>query len=86
MAAIDDKKANAVADQTNRNPVIESVVIRLMKARKQMSFNDLVTEVTKQISIFEPGPRDIKNRIESLIEREYLERDEINTTMFKYLA
>jgi cullin 4 len=31
-------------------------------------------------------PADIKKRIESLIEREYMERDEANATMYSYIA
>ncbi|KAG8728982.1 Cullin-3, partial [Ceratobasidium sp. 428] len=48
-----------------------------MKDRKRMLHNDLVTEVTKQLSTrFHPVPAAIKKRIEALIEKEYLERGE----------
>lgn len=48
-----------------------------MKTRKTLDNNNLVAEVTKQLSNrFRPTPQLIKKRIESLIEREYLERAE----------
>ena len=47
-----------------------------MKARKTEKHNQLMEDVIKQISIFLPQPQMIKQRIESLIEREYLKRDE----------
>ena len=33
-----------------------------------------------------PQPADLKKRIESLIDREYLERDKNNATIYNYLA
>ncbi|KAF7327731.1 CULLIN-2 domain-containing protein [Mycena kentingensis (nom. inval.)] len=53
----------------------EACIVRIMKSRKQMTHNDLVAEVTRQLaSRFLPNPLIIKRRIEGLIEREYLER------------
>jgi cullin 3 len=47
----------------------------------------LIAEVTAQLSSrFSPSPNMIKARIEGLIEREYLERDEANMKIYKYLV
>jgi len=44
-----------------------------------MDHNVLIAEVTSQLtSRFLPSPNVIKKRIESLIEREFLERDKDN--------
>ncbi|KAJ0043708.1 hypothetical protein Pint_19238 [Pistacia integerrima] len=44
-------------------------------------------EVTKQLqSWFLPNPAVIKKRIESLIEREFLERDKVDRKLYRYLA
>ncbi|KAG6813913.1 hypothetical protein H0H92_005762 [Tricholoma furcatifolium] len=52
-------------------------IVRIMKDRKHMTHNDLINEVTRQLSArFHPDPLNIKKRIEGLIEREYLERCE----------
>ena len=44
-------------------------------------------QVTRQLSSrFLPNPTVIKKRIESLIEREFLERDAADRKLYRYLA
>jgi len=68
-----------------RQNIIDSVIVRIMKARKTEKHNELMAEVMKQITMFLPQPQMIKSRIESLIEREYLKRDEDNKGIYIYL-
>lgn len=71
----------------DRRPVIDTVIVRIMKHRKVLEHNKLIMEVTSQlISSFEPNPQDIKKRIESLVDREYLERQKDNRQVYEYLA
>ena len=71
----------------DRKPQIEAAIVRVMKSRKEMEHNSLIAEVTSQLtSRFLPHPNVIKKRIESLIEREFLERDKDNYRNYKYLA
>lgn len=73
--------------EDDRKHLIEAAIVRIMKARKQMEHNMLVAEVTKQLSTrFAPSPANIKKRIESLIEREYLERTTRDRRLYNYLA
>jgi cullin 3 len=52
-----------------------------------LDHNNLIAEVTQQLSSrFKPEPSMIKARIEALIEREYLERDESNMKVYQYLV
>jgi len=71
----------------DRKPQIEAAIVRIMKSRKEMEHNALISEVTSQLTArFLPHPNVIKKRIESLIEREFLERDGANWRKYKYLA
>ena len=71
----------------DRKPQIEAAIVRIMKSRKEMEHNALIAEVTTQLtSRFLPHPNVIKKRIESLIERDFLERDKGNWRKYSYLA
>ena len=58
-----------------RSMIIDAVVVRIMKARKVEIHQKLVESVIKQTTMFAAQPPMIKKRIESLIERDYIERD-----------
>jgi cullin 3 len=83
------KSEKDVADdkeiRMERQNIIDAVIVRIMKARKTEKHNQLMEDVIKQISIFLPQPQMIKQRIESLIEREYLKRDEADRAKYIYL-
>lgn len=76
-----------VAVEEDRRHLVEASIVRIMKARKALNHNDLIAEVTRQLSNrFHPSPQFIKKRIESLIEREYLERSESEHRVYMYVA
>ncbi|XP_022902236.1 cullin-3 isoform X4 [Onthophagus taurus] len=71
----------------DRKHEIEAAIVRIMKSRKRMAHNLLVTEVTEQLkSRFLPSPVIIKKRIEGLIEREYLARTPEDRKVYTYVA
>ncbi|KAF8378431.1 hypothetical protein HHK36_029770 [Tetracentron sinense] len=73
--------------EEDRKPQIEAAIVRIMKSRRTLDHNNLVSEVTKLLqSRFLANPVIIKKRIESLIEREFLERDSVDRKMYRYLA
>lgn len=69
----------------DRQYQIDAAIVRIMKTRKSLSHTMLVTECYSQLK-FPIKPPDLKKRIESLIEREYLERDTANPNQYNYLA
>ncbi|XP_017472202.1 PREDICTED: cullin-3-B-like [Rhagoletis zephyria] len=71
----------------DRKHEIEAAIVRIMKARKRLPHNLLVSDVTSQLkSRFLPSPVFIKKRIEGLIEREYLARTPEDRKVYIYLA
>ncbi|CAD7948648.1 unnamed protein product [Amoebophrya sp. A25] len=73
--------------EEDRKHLTEAVIVRIMKSRLVVEHNQLVVEVTKHLqNRFTPTPALIKQRIERLIEREYLERSEKDRKVYNYLA
>lgn len=65
---------------------LDAAIVRIMKSRKSLSHNELVVETFKQIQRFNPSPQFIKRRINELLEREYLQRDRDDRSIYHYLA
>jgi len=75
------------AVEEDRRHLVEAAVVRIMKARRTLGHNELIAEVTKQLSVrFLASPNFIKKRIECLIDREYLERGPNDRRTYNYLA
>jgi cullin 1 len=72
--------------EEDRSFSIEAAIVRVMKTRKILQHQQLIAEVVSQLTLFKPNPKVIKQRIENLIEREFLERDQDNQNIYKYLA
>eukprot|EP00435_Cladocopium_sp_Y103_P068811 s9_g32.t1 len=84
--------------EEDRSIAIEAAIVRIMKMRKtpgttdgsvdssRLNHQQLVTEVLTQLAFFKPNPKLVKQRIEHLIEREYLERDKDQASKYRYLA
>merc|ERR1719199_979534 len=69
----------------DRQHEVDAAVVRIMKVKKSMSHQQLLAEVFAAMS-FPVTAADVKRRVESLIEREYLERDAERPSMYTYLA
>lgn len=70
----------------DRKHEVDAALVRIMKARGKMNHNQLTSEaIVALTSRFKADPRDIKKRIEHLIEREFLERIPGDMKMYKYM-
>jgi len=72
----DAKKGGVPADVVeDRKAVLQAVIVRIMKARKEIDHVALVSEVCKQLHTrFHPTMPEIKKHIDILIDKEYMER------------
>ncbi|KAE9403976.1 Cullin-domain-containing protein [Gymnopus androsaceus JB14] len=71
----------------DRKFVIQATIVRIMKARKTMKNQTLIQEVISQISQrFAPKIPDIKKAIDTLLEKDYIERVDGQRETFAYVA
>ena len=71
----------------DRKIFLQAAIVRIMKARKTRTHNQLISEVVEQSkSRFQPNISLIKKCIEVLMEKQYLERSEEDRTEYRYCA
>ncbi|KAL5791749.1 hypothetical protein ACOSP7_000343 [Xanthoceras sorbifolium] len=87
LPPVDERKKIVEDVDKDRRYAIDAAIVRIMKSRKVLGHQQLVSECVEQLSrMFKPDIKAIKKRMEDLISRDYLERDKENQNMFRYLA
>ncbi|XP_018335638.1 cullin-4A-like [Agrilus planipennis] len=80
----EEQKATEERVFQDRQYQIDAAIVRIMKTHKALSHNTLVSELCLQLK-FPVTLADLKKRIESLIERDYMERDKEIQNQYNYL-
>lgn len=79
----EEENAEVMRDRTLK---LQAAIVRVMKARKTLSYNELVQQAIDQVSRwFAPKIPHIKKAIESLIDQEFIKRSKDLKT-FEYIA
>jgi cullin 3 len=71
----------------DRKHLIEAAIVRIMKTKRQLDQNGIVVELAKIFeNRFTPSINMIKDRVENLVDREFIARDNENVKLFYYVA
>ena len=71
----------------DRKHLIEAAIVRIMKSKRQLHQNSLVIELSNILeNRFLPSPNMIKDRIDNLIDREFIARDNDDVKLYYYVA
>ncbi|KAI8850950.1 Cullin-domain-containing protein [Chytridium lagenaria] len=82
---VEEQKETTEKVFADRQYQVDAAIVRIMKSRKKLSHQLLIAELFDQLK-FPIKPQDLKKRIESLIDREYLERDPDDSGTYNYCA
>ncbi|KAL4554120.1 hypothetical protein LXL04_039760 [Taraxacum kok-saghyz] len=88
LPRVDDESKKATVDVVKERPfVIEASIVRIMKTKRVLLYQQLVIECIEQLKDqFKPDRKAIKKKLEDLITRDYLERDKQDPNLIRYLA
>ncbi|CAL9074423.1 unnamed protein product [Musa textilis] len=87
LPPVDENKKMIEHVNKDRRYAVDANIVRIMKSRKALGHQQLVLECIQQLSrMFKPDVNLIKQRIEDLIIREFLQRDEEDPNVYKYMA
>ncbi|KAJ1910263.1 hypothetical protein LPJ71_003252 [Coemansia sp. S17] len=71
--------------QLDRMYQVDAAIVRILKARKRLDHTALMTELLSRLK-FNSTSAEVKERIETLIERDYIKRDDADPSLYHYLA
>jgi len=69
-----------------REHQVDATIVRTMKIRKELDHKELIREVLRQLTQFQAQPALLKKRIATLIDQEFLKRDQNNRARYIYIA
>jgi cullin-4 len=70
-----------------RSYTLDAAIVRIMKAKRTLHYEALKVAVVDAVKAhFVPDVGAIKKRISDLVEQEYMERDEDDMNVYKYVA
>ncbi|KAF7731994.1 hypothetical protein EC973_007099 [Apophysomyces ossiformis] len=82
---VEERKETQSKVLINRQHQLEAAIVRIMKAKRKLSHAELVKEIFAQLK-FPLEASEIKKRIETLIDRDYLTRDEHDNSLYIYVS
>lgn len=80
-----DAARTTAAVAQDRAHAVDAAIVRIMKTRKALAHRLLASELAAQLR-FPVRAADLKKRVESLIDREFLARDADDPSVYTYLA
>ena len=84
-SASDESRRIGEAVDQDRAHAVDAAIVRIMKTRRSLAHKLLARELAAQLRFAVAGPA-LKKRVESLIDREFLARDEADPSVYNYLA
>ena len=85
LIKLSDNKSVVEKVNMERINIVNAVIVRIMKTRRELLHNELIYEIGNQIKIFIVNIKVIKECIQMLIHQEYIKRDSENFSNYIYI-
>jgi cullin-4 len=83
----EESKRTNISIESDRIHTIDAAIVRIMKAKKELNYEQLkVATIDAVKNHFVPSVDLIKKSIDSLVDRDYLTRNEEDMSKFVYVA
>lgn len=83
----EESKRTQTSIEGDRKHALDAAIVRVMKARKELHYEQLKAATIDAVkNHFVPEVSSIKQRIQGLVEQEYLRRDENDMNLYIYVA
>ncbi|KZP32792.1 hypothetical protein FIBSPDRAFT_882127 [Athelia psychrophila] len=83
----EESRKTHISIEGDRKHYLDAAIVRIMKARKSLAYEALKAATIEAVKVhFLPEVKVIKERIDALVEQEYLKRDEDDRNLFTYVA
>ncbi|OBZ79494.1 Cullin-4 [Grifola frondosa] len=84
---LEESKRTQTSIEGDRKHALDAAIVRVMKAKKELSYEQLKAATIDAVkNHFVPDVSTIKQRIQGLVEQEYLRRDEDDMNKYIYVA
>ena len=75
------------AIEGDRKHLLDAAIVRIMKANQKLMYEEIKAQTIRAVQKhFSPDIQSIKQRVDSLVESEYMRRDEDDRNLFYYIA
>ncbi|GBG32209.1 Cullin-1 [Hondaea fermentalgiana] len=82
-----ERSTNLLKISEERRYAVEAAIVRILKTHKTLSYVELSVKVVEMLSpVFMPQPNTIRKRVDDLLERDYIEKDEADDSKLVYVA
>ena len=84
-APTEEEKKEQQRIEKERTFAVQAHIVKVMKSRKQLQMQHLVSEIMGNIGLFKAEPKMVKEQIEVLISNDYIKRDESDKRSLIYI-
>ena len=81
----EDETRELATIEKERTFVVQAHIVKVMKTQKQYRYQQVQTDVMRNITMFKANPQMVKGQIEFLMQSDYMKRSDDDRTLLVYI-